>query len=132
ILKRVPKFLLPYAQRFAHAPYCHVITFVILHELSAIVPLMGLWYLFNRFDYVPVNFAPVWAIEHGVDMLKGYVDIENGIFKYWAVVDKGKLIVQGANAYAITKMLMPLRVMLSVALTPVVSRWFVEPWGKIF
>lgn len=131
ILRRVPRRLLPYVQRFANAPYSHVVSFFILHEVSAIVPLMGLWYVFNALDFAPLDWAPLWAVEHGQDMLKPYIDVEKGIFRHWQNADPAKLLVQGAAAYAITKMLMPLRIMACAALTPPVSRWFIEPWGKI-
>ncbi|KAI1767713.1 hypothetical protein GGR53DRAFT_87161 [Hypoxylon sp. FL1150] len=69
----VPSRLRPYLSRLRSAPFSHVAAFLVLHELTAIVPLFGLVYMFSRMDWVPTGWVlgpwAAWA-EEG---LKRYV-----------------------------------------------------------
>jgi len=42
ILDRVPRYLRKYTDGLRNAPISHVVSFLILHELTAVVPLVGL------------------------------------------------------------------------------------------
>ena len=42
VLNRVPRFLRKYTDGLRNAPVSHVVSFLILHELTAIIPLVGL------------------------------------------------------------------------------------------
>ncbi|KAI0834629.1 hypothetical protein F5Y06DRAFT_153185 [Hypoxylon sp. FL0890] len=63
----VPKRLHPYLTRLRSAPFSHVAAFLVLHELTAIVPLFGLTYLFYSMDWVPTSWVlgpwAAWAEE---------------------------------------------------------------------
>ncbi|KAI0133232.1 hypothetical protein F4776DRAFT_148582 [Hypoxylon sp. NC0597] len=63
----VPKRLQPYLTRLRSAPFSHVAAFLVLHELTAIVPLFGLAYLFYTMDWVPTSWVlgpwAAWAEE---------------------------------------------------------------------
>jgi hypothetical protein len=125
IAARIPRWLRPYTADFAHAPFSHLTAFVILHELSAIVPLIGLWYVFHQnHAYIPMDL-PSWAIEKGMAV----IDKALALFDFldYSMSEKGKFLMEGAYAYAITKALFPLRIIFSVAGMPWFARWFVVP-----
>lgn len=129
IIKRLPKFLHPYTLRFLNAPVSHVTSFIVLHELTAIAPLFGLWALFSHFDYVP-GFVPDLMIEKGTEFIK-VMGERNG----WNELDGdagARMVVQGAAAYGVVKILMPIRALISLALMPWFARWFVLPITRIF
>ena len=56
---RVPKFLHPYAKKLVNAPVTHLTSFLILHEITAIVPLLGLAALFHYSNWLP-SFISQW------------------------------------------------------------------------
>ncbi|KAH6626263.1 hypothetical protein B0J18DRAFT_424395 [Chaetomium sp. MPI-SDFR-AT-0129] len=47
LLTRLPKPLQPYAARLRGAPITHIVAFLVLHELTAVVPLVGLFATFH-------------------------------------------------------------------------------------
>ena len=53
LLNRLPRFLHPYTTNLRSAPVSHIIAFLILHELTAIIPLFGLTALFHYADWIP-------------------------------------------------------------------------------
>ncbi|KAI1774152.1 hypothetical protein F4818DRAFT_442312 [Hypoxylon cercidicola] len=63
----VPSRLRPYLARLRSAPFSHVAAFLVLHELTAIVPLVGLVYTFYSMDWVPTAWVlgpwAAWAEE---------------------------------------------------------------------
>ncbi|KAI2463790.1 hypothetical protein F4781DRAFT_106499 [Annulohypoxylon bovei var. microspora] len=63
----VPKRLHPYLARLRSAPFSHVAAFLVLHELTAVLPLFGLAYLFYSADWVPTAWVlgpwAAWAEE---------------------------------------------------------------------
>ncbi|KAI1446957.1 hypothetical protein F5Y02DRAFT_49178 [Annulohypoxylon stygium] len=63
----VPKRLHPSLQRLRTAPFSHVAAFLVLHELTAILPLFGLACLFYSTDWVPTSWVlgpwAAWAEE---------------------------------------------------------------------
>ncbi|KAI1415363.1 hypothetical protein F5Y13DRAFT_187466 [Hypoxylon sp. FL1857] len=71
----VPNRLQPYLSRLRSAPFSHVAAFLVLHELTAIVPLFGLAYLFYTMDWVPTSWVlgpwAAWA-EEGLKRYIGY------------------------------------------------------------
>lgn len=128
ILLKLPRFTHKYAAGFLERPISNGIAFTILHEASAIIPLLGLWYLFHKFPgLVPVEI-PGWAIEK-VDKL-----IEDNFqhFEFSGSEDKLHFAMEGALAYIITKFLLPLRVVFSLWGMNWVSRWFVYPFYNAY
>lgn len=147
--RRLPKFLHKYTNALASAPISHITSFLILHELTAIIPLFSLVSIFHYTHWLPTWFAEgAWVLK-GVEMFgryfrrKGWIrsgeaeeaerevsaELENDkkskelrkIDRAWSIGEGGtRLVVEFATAYAITKMLLPLRIMLSVWGTP----WF--------
>ncbi|KYK61672.1 hypothetical protein DCS_02815 [Drechmeria coniospora] len=56
ITAKLPKRLQKYTTRLRNAPVSHVVSFLILHELTAIVPLFALFALFHYTTYVPISY----------------------------------------------------------------------------
>lgn len=81
--RRLPKFLHPYTNRLVSAPLSHITSFLILHELSALVPLVALFGLFHYTSWLPGGFGQaVWAREKA-EKLARYLERK----AYW----KGRL-----------------------------------------
>jgi hypothetical protein len=53
VLDRVPKFLRRYTDVLRNAPVSHIVAFLILHEITAIVPLVGLAGYFHYANWLP-------------------------------------------------------------------------------
>jgi len=145
-------FLHPYTNGLRNAPVTHVVSFLILHEITAVVPLVGLAGLFHWTGWIPDVLAEGSAVSEGVQKFGRYFarkgwfgfdkkepgntvekikEKERGITAQervedvkkegWSVGESGSMIlVEVATAYAITKVLLPARVLLSVWATP----WF--------
>ena len=130
ILKRVPRFLRPYTRSFIHAPVSHVASFLILHELTAIVPLVGIWWIIHKYQLLLPLDLPTWAIEKGTKIIDS--SMEKFDFTSFSINEKFTFIMEGAYAFVIVKFLLPLRVILSLSLMPAFAKWFVIPFTKIF
>lgn len=130
ILKRVPKFLQKYCIRFIDAPFSHVTAFLILHELTAIVPLVGIWWVLHKYNFsIPLDL-PLWAIDKGTKIIDKL--LESVDFSKFSLNDKWRIISEGAYAYVIVKFLLPVRVFVSLALMPWFARTFVVPFTSLF
>lgn len=69
--RRLPKFLHPYTNRLISAPLSHITSFLILHELSALVPLVALFGLFHYTSWLPGGFGQaVWAREKAEKLVR--------------------------------------------------------------
>ncbi|KAI8947055.1 hypothetical protein F4801DRAFT_29850 [Xylaria longipes] len=55
----MPKRLRGALQDLRSAPLSHIVAFLVLHEITAVLPVIGLAYAFYTLDYVPVNWAAV-------------------------------------------------------------------------
>lgn len=53
IQRKLPKWMAKYSDRFKNNPASHVTSFLILHELTALLPLPLLFWLFHSFDWTP-------------------------------------------------------------------------------
>ncbi len=72
IIKRLPKSMKKYGKRFVNAPVSHLTAFVILHELTALVPFLGLWYGFHQFGFLPTDI-PSWVLIKGSGVIEHIV-----------------------------------------------------------
>ncbi|KAE8441945.1 hypothetical protein EG329_004153 [Mollisiaceae sp. DMI_Dod_QoI] len=161
---RLPKFLHPYTRGLLNAPVSHLIAFLILHEITAIVPLVGLAGLFHYMNWLPRSWVEGRWVREGVERFGRYfgrkgwfgfsrenaqsaVEGENegakerietrdrekdgrvtieSTEKRWHVGEQGsRILVEVATAYAITKVFLPARILLSVWGTPWFARVFV-------
>lgn len=70
--RRLPKFLHRYTNALANAPLSHITSFLILHELTAIIPLFGLAGFFHYTHWLPPWFAEGAWIASGVERFGRY------------------------------------------------------------
>jgi hypothetical protein len=143
-----------------------VVAFLILHEITAVVPLLGLFGLFHYTEHVPV----AWMVAHyggyvreGVGRFERWfrrrgwfgfggegeqtggegVSIQGvgvgegesggvgagaeGVLLRWERDPKYRVVVEIGLAYALTKVLLPVRIVGSVWATP----WFAGVLGRL-
>ncbi|KAI8322915.1 hypothetical protein GQ54DRAFT_297083 [Martensiomyces pterosporus] len=100
--------------------------FAILHEVTAIVPLVGVYYVLSYFE--PKVPFPEDVLKEGnryVNKLREYLG--------WPRLDPGSpVLLHLATSYAIVKAAGPLRIAASLALTPWAARWAVVPVVRVF
>lgn len=143
--RRLPKFLHKYTSALATAPLSHITSFLILHELTAIIPLLGLAATFHYTHWLPSWFAEGAWVLAGVEQFgkyfkrKGWIRSEDVAEaeaevelrrrdRAWNLGEGGaRVLVEFATAYTITKVLLPVRIMFSVWGTPGFARWAVLP-----
>ncbi|KAF3771289.1 hypothetical protein M406DRAFT_247296 [Cryphonectria parasitica EP155] len=154
VLARLPRSMQRYTTALRNAPVSHVAAFLVLHELTAIVPLFALFGLFHYTDYVPLDYMlghyggyvrdgmarferyfrrKGWfgfdEQEEGRQLGKGEEGEEQEtVMDRWESPDgKYKIVVEVALAYAITKALLPVRIVGSLWATP----WFAGLFARI-
>lgn len=69
---RLPRFLARYITPLRNAPISHITAFLVLHELTAIVPLFGLTFAFHKFDWLPPVFSEGYWVKEGVEKFGRY------------------------------------------------------------
>jgi len=69
----VPRFTHKYVLSLRHAPVTHISAFLILHELTAIVPLVGLTGYFHYTNWLPSWFAEGYYVKEGVERFGKYL-----------------------------------------------------------
>ncbi|KAI9732001.1 MAG: hypothetical protein M1834_004452 [Cirrosporium novae-zelandiae] len=151
---RLPRFLQKYTRPLRTAPVTHIASFLLLHEITAIVPLVGLAATFHYSHWLPAYFSEGKYITDGIERFgryfrrKGWIgikdaeeveeieeDIKKGRIKdkkwrgkWW---DRGEVgarwVVEVATAYTITKVLLIPRIMFSVWATPGFARLVMVP-----
>ena len=159
LVARTPRFLRPTLAALHNAPVTHITAFLILHEITAVVPLFGLAGAFHYYNWLPPYFAEGAWVVAGVEKFgryfrrKGWIAAEEEVeverearagvsmgeiektrgLKWWNRGEGGtRLVVEFATAYAITKALLPLRLVLSVWGAPWFARWTVIPVSNAF
>ncbi|KAH8434592.1 uncharacterized protein LDX57_012235 [Aspergillus melleus] len=150
---RLPSFLRTYTTPLLGAPGTHITSFLILHEMTAIVPLFGLVAAFHYGNWLP-DLTSSGAFEDGTRRFgrwlrkKGWVeedaemDMElpakerkegSADYKDLTPPQDGKkgmrLVWEFATAYAVTKALLPLRIAASAWATPWFARTILGPVG---
>ena len=114
-----------YLSQFQSQPTSHLISFLLLHELTAILPLPLLYMGFTYFD---VNFSIP------VDSLSSYVSSVTKLLT-WLKLDQISIwdsnsILKLATCYGIVKASLPIRLSLCVYWTPWFSRSIIVPLGR--
>ncbi|KAF4339576.1 hypothetical protein FBEOM_6526 [Fusarium beomiforme] len=149
ITSKLPRRLQKYTSGLRNAPVSHIVSFLILHEITAIVPVLGLFGLFHYTNYVPVDYVTGHFgsyVEDGVGRFERYFTrkgwfgfgqneedkassttvknpdskSEDAVMRWHSGDGRYKVVVEIALAYAITKALLPVRIIGSVWATP----WF--------
>lgn len=137
---RLPRFLQRYTLPLRNAPITHITAFLVLHELTAVVPLFGLAATFHYAEWLPPIVSEWHWVSDGVEKFgnyfrrKGWLGEESaGRFKWWGRGEGSvKIVVEFATAYALTKALLPLRLIVSVWATPWFARVTVVPCINMF
>ncbi|TKA38269.1 hypothetical protein B0A54_09209 [Friedmanniomyces endolithicus] len=137
---RLPRFLHRFTVPLRNAPVSHITAFLVLHELTAIVPLFGLAALFHYSNWLPPFISEGRWVTEGTERFgryfrrKGWIseaegdEVIGGGGQWWGTGEGGvRIVVEFATAYAITKALLPLRLVLSAWATPWFARWTVLP-----
>jgi hypothetical protein len=148
---RLPRFLRVVTTPLLGAPMTHVTSFLILHEITAIVPIFGLVGAFhygnrmpdlssssgegNAFDEGAARFGrwlrkKGWVEESDVSAVKEHdtTALEHRSGQQQAGV---RLVLEFATAYAITKALLPFRIVASVWATPWFARSILSPTTRM-
>ncbi|RKF71776.1 hypothetical protein GcM1_250195 [Golovinomyces cichoracearum] len=156
IIQRLPKFLRQHVSGLRAAPVTHIVSFMLLHELTALIPLLGLSLSFHYSGWSPQIWDEGKCINEGLKKFERYFtrkrlfgfhpseehsdgnaqgilnNNQNGTKDSARVKEVGlagkKILFQVATAYAITKVLLPVRIALSLWGTP----WFAMVLGGRF
>jgi len=159
ILSKLPPSLQKYTSQLRNAPVSNVVAFLILHELTAIVPLLGLFGFFHYTSIVPLDYILDHYGSYVADGVRRYERYfsrkgwfgfgqegtgegehlarpeaggasdaaQEAVRERWTSTDtKYKIVVEVALAYAITKALLPVRILGSLWATP----WFAGVLGR--
>lgn len=143
---RLPRFLRKYTTPLLGAPVTHVTSFLILHEITAILPLFGLVAAFHYGVWMPdlrseSESGESSAFDQGVKRFgrwlgkKGWVEesdvktvTEHEVTGVNIKEQAGvRLVLEFATAYAITKALLPVRLAASAWATPWFARTILTP-----
>ncbi|CAO3611975.1 unnamed protein product [Cunninghamella blakesleeana] len=107
-----------YTEQFKDKPASYITTFAILHEVTAIIPFPIVYYGLSLSNiHVPV---PEEAVREG-NRIVNKVRVRYG---YEPLESDNRTMVYLATTYGIVKILLPLRIGASIALTP----YFAEKW----
>ena len=106
-----------YQRHFPSAPVSYFVSFAILHEITAIVPIPILYFALSTAEFVP-SIDPEY-VEYGTRLASKYFKHETG--------EIDMRIIYLASAYGITKLMMPWRLAASVMMTPWFARRIVDP-----
>lgn len=135
IESRLPRFLQRIVTPLRNAPISHITAFVILHEITAIVPLFGLAAAFHYWEWLPPYISEGKWVKDGTEKFskwvkkRGWITEEERSGRWWGRGEGGvRVVVELATAYAITKALLPFRLVLSVWATPWFARWTTLPF----
>ncbi|KAK8245839.1 hypothetical protein IWZ00DRAFT_546036 [Phyllosticta capitalensis] len=149
-MSRLPRGLQTYLLPLRSAPITHVTAFLILHEITAVVPLVGLAAIFHYGNWLPSSLAEGAWVQQGVERFgryfrkKGWIEEEAEAEAEEEIKSKGgeqdlvlrggamKLLVEVGTAWAITKALLPLRLLVSMWATPWFARVFLAPFANVF
>ncbi|KAL3462552.1 hypothetical protein BJX64DRAFT_138563 [Aspergillus heterothallicus] len=144
---RLPPFLRTYTTPLLGAPATYITSFLILHEITAIIPLFGLVAAFHYGNWLP-DLSEYRGFEEGTRRFTGWLRKKGWVGKDVEVKDvadkihvtenttatgekKGvQLVLEFATAYAVTKALLPLRIIGSAWATPWFARRVMAPIGK--
>lgn len=149
ILAKLPPSLQRYTTRLRAAPLSHVLAFLVLHELTAVIPVLGLFTLFHYTPYAPTNYVTAhWGayVTDGVRTFEKYFrrkgwfgfgaedvastdaegepgtgsETKRHVRDWEGAEGRYKLLADVALAWAVTKAILPVRILASLWATP----WF--------
>ncbi|CDK29456.1 unnamed protein product [Kuraishia capsulata CBS 1993] len=125
--RRMPRILKPYMRSFMLRPIGFGVSFAVLHEITAIIPFLGFWWFFMYINWMPFHL-PAEVVHKGIDMINSALANKD----IGGLVDKAQLVMAGANAYALTKVFLPIRIPICFVLAPWFDRWVIQPITNLF
>ena len=98
---RLPKFLQRYTNPLINAPFTHIVSFLVLHEITAVVPLVTLFATFHYTSWMPGFVSEGKWFNDGVQKFgnyfrkKGWLEPEHKTrrYKWWNRGEGGVRIV---------------------------------------
>ena len=100
ITSRLPKFLQKYTTPLINAPLTHITAFLVLHELTAVVPLLGLAGVFHYTNWLPPYISEGKWVTDGVKKFGNYFRRKGWLghdassrYKWWGRGEGGVRIV---------------------------------------
>ncbi|KAK4203841.1 hypothetical protein QBC40DRAFT_193295 [Triangularia verruculosa] len=139
ILSKLPPSLQKYTTSLRSAPTTHVVAFLILHEITAIVPLFGLVGVFHYGNWLPLDaLGDNQYLKEGVEMFARYfkkkgwlseeeAEVQGGVLEHWRENGRYRLVVEVGLAWAVCKVLLPVRIGVSLWATP----WMAGVIGRV-
>ncbi|CCH57837.1 hypothetical protein TBLA_0A00370 [Henningerozyma blattae CBS 6284] len=137
-LNKIPKFHSYFIKLSEAGAISTVTSFLILHEISAIIPLLLIWYILYQFDFDPNH------IENNTympDFVKNLLitcnnSMERFINKKFnnnnsTNLDTKKLILTGTLSYTIVKLSYPLRILFCLWASPFCGKYLLIPFNKL-
>lgn len=145
----MPSFLRPYAQRLRAAPLSHVTAFLVLHEATAVAPLLAVFGALHYGGVIPEGWAAWAGAREGAERFaryfarKGWIEEREGESAVRVAQGEGvapeqalnggvRVVVEAAVAWAVVKALLPVRIAVSVWATPWFARVAVLPVLRAF
>ncbi|KAJ1724609.1 hypothetical protein LPJ53_001145 [Coemansia erecta] len=110
---------------FRDRPASHITAFALLHELTAVAPLALVYYTLAYFE--PPVPLPAALLAEG----NRYISRARAYLGYPPLDEHSPVLAHLAASYAIVKAAAPLRIALSLLLTPPVARFCVVPLAKL-
>ncbi|KAI9031736.1 hypothetical protein CLU79DRAFT_694295 [Phycomyces nitens] len=107
-----------YAQQFRDKPASYMSTFLILHEATAILPFPFIYYALDASTLtIPVSETAITEGNRFISKVRTH-------YGYEPLDPQSRVMINLATTYAAVKLMMPLRLAASAALTP----FFAEKW----
>ncbi|OMH86376.1 hypothetical protein AX774_g62 [Zancudomyces culisetae] len=124
-----------YKSQFKSKPGSHLVSFLLLHELTAILPIFLIYYYLKLTDYqfdFLFNFSSSQLSEYVVESCNRFFNKLRGYFGFGELPSNDLTMVRLVASYAIVKTLLPLRLAACVLLTPFFSKFFIDPITSVF
>ena len=100
VTSRLPKFLRTCTTPLVHAPLTHVSAFLLLHEVTAVLPLLGLAGVFHYTQWMPPYISEGKWVSDGVEKFGNYFRKKGWLghdqasrYKWWGRGEGGVRIV---------------------------------------
>ncbi|ORX96415.1 hypothetical protein K493DRAFT_314529 [Basidiobolus meristosporus CBS 931.73] len=114
-----------YAYRFRSQPVSHLVSFGILHEITAILPIVVVYYFIDATGLeIPVPEVALEQSNRFFSKLRSYVGLD-------PLASDSRVALNLAASYGITKSIMPLRIAACFALTPWFARRVIQPCTNV-
>ena len=115
ITSRLPKFLQGYTTPLINAPLTHISAFLLLHELTAVIPLFGLAATFHYTRWMPPFISEGKWVSDGVEKFgnyfrkKGWLGEEGKArrYRWWGRGEGGTRIVVEYVCHSIANCVLP-------------------------